>query len=156
MAFVINKYERGIVVREIGQRTVLSFDFGTCSIGVAVGNELSKSIHPLPAIKAVDGIPNADQLKKVFEEWNPDLVVVGLPLNMDGTYQDVTYRAKKFGNRIGHNFKVKVDFKDERLTTKSAREKLFRDGGYKSLDKGSVDSYSAVEILDGYWMENQI
>lgn len=144
------------MAREIGQRTILSFDFGTASIGVAVGNEFSRTIQPLPAIKAVDGIPNVDQLKKIFEEWQPDLVVVGLPLNMDGTYQDVTYRAKKFGNRIGHNFKVTVHFKDERLTTKSAREKLFRDGGFKSLDKGTVDSYSAAEILDGYWMENQI
>ena len=54
------------MAREIGQRTILSFDFGTASIGVAVGNEFSRTIQPLPAIKAVDGIPNVDQLKKVF------------------------------------------------------------------------------------------
>lgn len=80
---------------DIGSRTVLAFDFGTKSIGVAVGQEITGTASPLAALKARDGIPDWNVIEKLYEEWQPQLVVVGLPLNMDGTEQEVTQRAKK-------------------------------------------------------------
>ena len=85
---------------DIGSRTVLAFDFGTKSIGVAVGQEITGTASPLAALKARDGIPDWNVIEKLYEEWQPQLVVVGLPLNMDGTEQEVTQRAKKFANRL--------------------------------------------------------
>lgn len=79
---------------DIGSRTVLAFDFGTKSIGVAVGQEITGTASPLAALKARDGIPDWNVIEKLYEEWQPQLVVVGLPLNMDGTEQEVTQRAK--------------------------------------------------------------
>ena len=136
-----------------GERTVLAFDFGTISIGVAVGTELTGTASMLPALKAVNGIPNAEELDRLFAEWKPDIIVVGLPLNMDGTYQDVTYKAKKFGNRTAARYNLQVVFKDERLSTKTAREHIFGQHGYRGLSKGKVDSMSAVVILEGYFEE---
>ena len=79
---------------ELGSRTVLAFDFGTKSIGVAVGQEITGTASPLPALKARDGIPDWNVIEKLYEEWQPHVVVVGLPLNMDGTEQEMTQRAR--------------------------------------------------------------
>jgi putative Holliday junction resolvase len=66
-------------------RTILGFDFGMKNIGIAVGQELTGTANPLTAIKARDGIPDWEQIASLLQEWQPDLLVVGLPLNMDGT-----------------------------------------------------------------------
>ena len=124
-------------------RTILGFDFGTKSIGAAVGQDLTGTASPLDALRARDGIPDWNEVGKLFAEWKPDLVVVGLPLNMDGTEQLMTFRARKFGNRLRERFRTEVRFQDERLTTKAVREELFAVGGASRLEKGRVDSCSA-------------
>ncbi|MEH6451571.1 MAG: Holliday junction resolvase RuvX [Psychromonas sp.] len=133
--------------------SLLGFDFGTKSIGVATGQMITATAQPIAAIKANDGIPNWNIVEKVIQDWQPDLVVIGLPLNMDGTEQAITQRAKKFGNRLSGRFGVKIAFQDERLTTASAKEFIFEHGGYKALDKGKIDSVSAALILEG-WMQS--
>ncbi|PIJ48904.1 Holliday junction DNA helicase RuvA [Erwinia sp. OLTSP20] len=131
--------------------TVLAFDFGTKSIGVAIGQALTGSARPLTALKALDGIPNWDKIAALLEEWQPDAVVVGLPLNMDGTEQPLTARARKFANRLHGRFGVQVSLQDERLSTVEARADLFERGGYRALSKNKVDSQSAVIILQDWF-----
>lgn len=138
----------------MGDKSVLGFDYGTKSIGIAIGQELTASARPLLSIKAVDGIPRWEEIGALITEWKPDLVVVGLPLNMDGTEQEMTQRARKFANRISGRFGVKVETQDERLTTADAKARLFEMGGYKALTKGQVDAMSAVLIVESYF-ENQ-
>ena len=133
-------------------QTVLSFDFGTKSIGVAVGQTLTGSASPLQAFKAQDGIPKWQEIESVLNEWQPDYLVVGLPLNMDGTEQELTARARKFANRLHGRFGVKVELCDERLTTTDAKARLFEAGGYKNLQKSKIDSMSACVILES-WFE---
>ncbi|MGC6405246.1 Holliday junction resolvase RuvX [Bisgaard Taxon 45] len=135
--------------------TVLAFDFGTKSIGCAVGQSITGTAQALPAFKAQDGIPNWEAVGKCLAEWQPDLVVVGLPLNMDGTEQDLTVRARKFANRLNGRFGLKVELHDERLTTTEARAEIFGRGGYKALNKSKVDGISACLILES-WFENQV
>lgn len=131
--------------------TLLAFDFGTRSIGVAVGQRITGTARPLAALKANDGTPDWAKVEKVLKEWQPDEVIVGLPLNMDGTEQPLTTRARKFANRLHGRFGVKVSLHDERLSTVEARADLFERGGFKALDKGSVDSTSAVVILESWF-----
>ncbi|PYE33769.1 putative Holliday junction resolvase [Idiomarina fontislapidosi] len=130
--------------------TVIGFDFGTKSIGVAVGQSITGTASILSALKAQDGIPNWDSVERLIKEWQPERVVVGLPLNMDGTEQPLTQRARKFGNRIHGRFNVPVDFQDERLTSTAAREALFEREGYRGLEKGKVDSAAALLIVEDY------
>ncbi|WP_339879572.1 MULTISPECIES: Holliday junction resolvase RuvX [Pseudidiomarina] len=133
---------------------VIGFDFGTHSIGVAVGQTVTGTASPLTALKAKDGQPNWDAVAKLLADWQPELLVVGLPLNMDGTEQPLTDLARKFANRLHGRFGIKVALQDERLTTVAAKEDLFGRGGYKQLQKGKVDSAAAQLILEDFLSQN--
>lgn len=133
--------------------TVIAFDFGTGSIGAAVGQDITRTARPLCAFKARDGQPNWPEIEKVLKEWQPDYLIVGLPLNMDGTEQPLVQRAKKFANRLHGRFGYQVHLHDERLSTVEARADLFERGGYRALNKGKVDASSAVIILES-WFDN--
>ncbi len=140
-------------MKEPGNRSLMGFDFGTRSIGVATGQEITGTASPLTSLKANDGIPDWSQIEKILKEWQPDLLIVGLPLNMDGTEQEMTQRARKFGQRLHGRFGFQVEFKDERLTTTDAKARLFERGGYRALGKSRVDAVSAQLILES-WMES--
>ncbi|QGY30459.1 Holliday junction resolvase RuvX [Pantoea cypripedii] len=137
----------------MASETLLGFDFGTKSIGVAVGQQLTGTARALTALKAQDGTPDWNLIERLLKEWQPDYVVVGLPLNMDGTEQELTARARKFANRLHGRFGVRVELQDERLSTVEARAGLFERGGYRALQKGRVDAQSAVIILED-WFDN--
>ncbi|MGX9743436.1 Holliday junction resolvase RuvX [Pseudocitrobacter corydidari] len=134
--------------------TFLAFDFGTRSIGVAVGQQITGTARPLNALKAQNGTPDWTLIEKLLKEWQPALVIVGLPLNMDGTEQPLTARARNFANKIHGRFGVAIKLHDERLSTVEARAGLFEHGGFRALDKGSVDSASAVVILESYFEQS--
>ncbi len=135
-------------------RTILGFDFGRKNIGVAVGQDLTKTANELTVIKARDGIPNWDDIEKLIEQWQPNLFVVGLPLNMDGSKQEMTYAAKKFGNRLNAKFKLPVEWHDERLTTFEALDHLGIHDKMQSKHQGDVDRVSAQLILQS-WLNQQ-
>lgn len=132
--------------------TAIAFDFGTRSIGCAIGQSITGTAQALPAFKAQDGIPNWESIGKCLQEWQPDIAIVGLPLNMDGSEQELTHRARKFANRLQGRFWIKVELQDERLTTTEAKAEIFQRGGYKALNKGKIDGISACLILES-WFE---
>ena len=136
-------------------KTALCFDYGTKSIGLAVGQTVTKQASPLAAVKAKDGTPEWRAIEMLIQEWQPDLLVVGLPLNMDGSDQPFTARTRKFANRLHGRFGLPIVLQDERLTTASAREDLFAAGGYRNLEKGKVDSEAAKQILEMWLAEQQ-
>ncbi|KYP97122.1 Holliday junction resolvase [Sodalis-like endosymbiont of Proechinophthirus fluctus] len=132
--------------------SIIAFDFGTRSIGVAIGQQVTCTARPLTAFKARDGVPDWQQIEKSLNEWRPDTVVVGLPLDIDGSEQPLTTRARKFANRLHGRFGVQIVLHDECLSTVEARADLFERGGYRALEKGNVDAWSAVIILES-WLE---
>ena len=133
-------------------QTILAFDFGTKSIGVAIGQSITGTAAPLSALKANDGTPNWEAIAQLIEQWQPSGLLVGLPLNMDGTEQEITQRAKKFANRLHGRFGLNVVTHDERLSTVDAKARLFELGGFKKLSKDKVDSVSACLIYES-WLE---
>jgi|SRR5699024_1272818 len=134
-------------------KTIIAFDFGTKSIGVAIGQTITRTARSLTSLKARDGIPDWQQIQQLFAEWQPDLVIVGLPFNMDGSEQDLTNLARKFARRLHGRFNITVALQDERLSTVEAKSLLFEHYGYKSLTKGKIDAMAAVIILQS-WFEN--
>ncbi len=135
-------------------RTALGFDFGFKNIGVAVGQDLTKTANGLTVIKARDGKPNWDDIQKLIDQWKPNVLVVGLPLNMDGTEQSMTSSAKKFGNRLNAHFKLPIEWQDERLTTFEALDHLGIHDKMQSKQRGDVDRVSAQLILQS-WLNQQ-
>jgi len=135
-------------------RTILGFDFGLKNIGVAVGQELTNSANPLTVIKAREGIPNWDNIETLIQQWQPQLLVVGLPLNMDGTEQEMTKTARRFGNRLNGRFHIPVVWQDERLSTYEALEQLGIRDKMQAKHRSDVDRISAQLILQS-WLNQQ-
>lgn len=133
-------------------KTLLAFDYGTRNIGVAVGQRISSSASPLTPLKAKDGVPDWNHIEKIIADWKPDLVLVGLPLNMDDTESELSIRARKFANRIHGRFGVKVELVDERLTSFEAKGEVMSRGGSRDYKNNPVDSIAARLILEG-WLE---
>ena len=102
-------------------KLLLGFDYGTKQIGVAVGQMVTRHARELCNLKARDGIPNWEQIEALIKEWQPDALVVGLPLHMDGTPSDMCTRAEKFARRLNGRFNLPVHTHDERLTTFEAK-----------------------------------
>jgi len=132
--------------------TILGFDFGLKRIGVAVGQLLTKTATPLTIIIANNGEPQWHAIDKIIQEWQPAALVVGLPLNMDGTSQPITELAQKFAERLHEHYQLPIYTTDERLTTREAREQIFQAGGYRALRSGPVDGVAAQIILEG-WLQ---
>jgi putative Holliday junction resolvase len=135
-------------------RTALGFDFGMKNIGIAIGQELTGTANPLTAIKARDGIPNWDTIGQLLKEWQPDILIVGLPLNMDGTEQEMTAAAKRFGNRLQGRFNLPVEWQDERLSTYEALDQMGIRSKMDSRQRSDVDQLSAQLILQS-WLNQQ-
>ena len=127
---------------------ILAFDYGTQKIGVASGNSLLGTATPLKALLCKNTQPNWDDIAALLQEWEPEALVVGLPLNMDGSESESTARAKKFANRLKGRFGMKVWLVDERLSTREARERT----GIRQADS-RVDSMAAVIIAEGFLSE---
>lgn len=136
---------------ETGDRRVMAFDFGTRRIGVATGQEMLGTGRPLALISARDGIPDWHQIELLLEEWRPDLVVVGLPLNMDDTENDMCARARKFGKRLHGRYHVSVEMVDERLTSFQAKGDVMAAGGSRDFGRHGVDDRAAVLILETWF-----
>ena len=130
--------------------SVIAFDFGMKSIGVAIGQSITGTASPLQALKAQDGIPNWETLQTLISQWQPKALLVGLPLNMDGTEQAITASTRRFVGRLKHKYNLPVFLHDERLSTIDAKAKLFELGGYKKLSKEKIDSVSACLIYESW------
>lgn len=140
---------------ELGQRLIMAFDYGTRRIGVSVGNEMLRTASSLEPLTARDGIPDWIIIEKLLNEWQPDLLVVGLPIHDDGTESDMSVRARKFGNRLHGRFGKQVEMFDERGTTKAAKtiaKGLGHKGNYR---QHGVDGIAAQLILEN-WFDKQI
>jgi putative Holliday junction resolvase len=129
---------------------LLGFDFGMKRIGVAVGQTVTKTARPLGVIRATLGVPQWDAIKKHIQDWRPDALVVGVPLNMDGSEQPLTQAARQFSDTLAARFHLPVFGIDERLTSVEAKDRIFNEGGYRALKNSQIDSIAAQLILQNW------
>ena len=137
-------------------RTLLGFDYGLKRIGVAVGQELTGTGTALVTIRATDGKPDWDAISRLIEQWNPDELVVGLPLNMDGTFHDLSYKAQRFGNQLHGRYNLRAHFMDERLSSLEAEHQLknLQQKKSRKIQKTDIDKIAAKVILES-WLDQQ-
>ena len=138
---------------KIGQRTLLGFDFGTKRIGIAIAQEITGTANPLKTISAIKCKPDWEAIAKIIDEWQPDLLVIGLPLHMDGSEQEMTQAARRFSNQLNGRFQLPIALMDERLSSHEA-ESLLNERA-SSHSKEQIDMISAQLILQS-WMLQQL
>ncbi len=128
-----------------GPITVMAFDYGTRRVGVAVGNSVSKSGQALKMIAA----PNSDamfgEIEDLLKEWQPDRLIVGVPVYPDGTEHEMTAKARRFGNQLNGRFHLPIEWVDERYTSAVLED------DHRMQD--NLDAHSAALILEQYFAE---
>src|SRR5437899_7914767 len=134
--------------------TVLAFDFGTHRIGVAVGNSLIRFAQPLVTIAGDSDTTTLAAIAALVNEWQPQRLVVGLPLHADGTPHAMTVKAREFARELGKRFGLPVALVDERWTTEIAQERLNRERGGRE-GRAHRDEIAAQVILQAYFDEQQ-
>ncbi len=102
--------------------TILAFDYGEKRIGVAVGNTVTKTAEALKIIQQKNQDERWKAIEQVIQEWQADLLVVGLPTHPDGTPHEMTQKAKRFGNQLKGRFQKEVIWVDERYTSATVEE----------------------------------
>lgn len=136
---------------------ILALDYGVKKMGMALGNSLTKDARPFDILAMNNGQPDWDNLLGIIESWQVGLIVVGLPLNMDGTDSMLTKRAHKFARRLAHrlgerHLKIPVYAYDERLSSREART-LAVEMGLTTQMTDPIDDLSACLVLQSYFYE---
>ena len=103
---------------------IVAFDFGTKKIGVAVGQTATYTSSPLQVILNKDDKVNWNEISTLLNEWKPELIIVGKPLNMDGTDSEIMKQVERFYQKLKKIYDTNFEYIDERLTTFEARQIL--------------------------------
>lgn len=119
-----------------------------------MGNRRTGTSEALTVVRAKDGIPEWSALDKLIDEWRPELLLVGSPLNMNGSESELSRLAQKFGRRIRERFQLPVDYVDERLSSFEAKQLLKAQGHRGDYRKQPADSLAAKLILET-WLAGQ-
>ena len=134
--------------------SVLAFDFGTKRIGVAVGEMELAQAHPLTTIQSERNERRFSEIATLIDEWKPVLLIVGLPVALDGAPHEMSARCVRFANQLRGRFGLDVDYAEERLSSVEAEEKL-RENGYNARDVQNahehLDALAAQLILQSYF-----
>ena len=126
---------------------ILAFDVGSKKTGIAVGNHISGGARPLGIVCGA-GQCQLEQIADYIREWAPGLLLVGLPMHMDGSSHSMTQRARRFADRLGQRFSLPVLLADERRSSMLARQ---RNSGAK---REPVDDAAAAVILQ-HWLDGK-
>ena len=133
--------------------TLLCFDFGLSNIGVAVGNTLTNEAQPLTILPASNGKPNWDALVALIEEWQPNALVVGNPIDESGQATVLSAKASRFARQLYGRLQIDVVLHDERFSSKEAKSRareMMHKGDYTTQP---IDDLAAAIILES-WLKN--
>ena len=125
---------------------IIAFDYGEKKIGVAVGQTATNTSSPLQIIFNKENNINWVSISSILAEWKPDLILIGKPLNMDGSESEMMKKINMFYIKLKSIYDADIEFVDERLTTFEARTIL---KGEKHIN---VDAHAAKILIDN-WFE---
>jgi len=135
------------------ETTVLAFDFGTRRVGVAVGNTVTRVAHPLAVIDEEASARRFAAIAALVDEWQPGILVVGIPVHADGAPHEMTARARRFARQLSGRHRLPVIEADERHTTEQAQSALDAAGRGGRRGRMERDALAAQAILQGYFDE---
>ena len=136
---------------------VLAFDFGLRRIGVACGDTVSRTAAPLEAVPVKFGVPRWERIAALLREWQPALLVVGLPYNVDGSDSAMTRGARRFAAELALRHQLQAVLVDERYSSREAETRLksARESGLRRrrVAKTDVDAAAACVVLERWFTE---
>lgn len=136
---------------ELERGTVLAFDLGLKRTGVASGELGIGVAHPLSVIQAQSTDARLAAIEKLILEWQPVLLVLGLPMHEDGSEHTMTRVARNFGKKLESRFARPVFLVDERYTSAAAESELHAAGVHGKQNKARLDAVAAQLILQGFF-----
>lgn len=128
---------------------IVAFDFGTKKIGVAVGQTATYTSSPLQVVLNKDDKVNWNEISTLLNEWKPELIIVGKPLNMDGTDSEIMKQVERFYQKLKKIYDTNFEYIDERLTTFEARQIL------EDTNINNVDANAAKILIDNWFEMNK-
>lgn len=131
---------------------IAGLDLGRRRIGVAVTDAAAMGAHPLGIVERRALKVDLDAIATMLRDRDVGTIVVGLPLNMDGSEGAAAHSARKFAEQLREALAIDVEMFDERLTSFEARERLAGMPARKGMRKTGLDALAAVVILEG-WMQ---
>ena len=132
--------------KEALEGVVIGFDFGLKRIGVAIGQTITQTATPEAIVNSKDGKPDWEHISRLFAEWQPVAIVVGLPMRLDGTEQALTQPARKFGQRLSGRYQRPVFYMEEQLSSIEAES--------RQLKHQHIDDHAAQIILENWLAAN--
>jgi len=138
-------------------QVVLAFDFGLRRIGAACGDTVSRSASALETVPSGPNGPRWEMIGAMIRDWQPDMAVVGLPYNVDGSENDMTGAARNFAAELARRFTLEVALVDERYSSLDAEARLrsARESGLRRgrVAKSDIDAAAACVILERWFTE---
>ncbi len=146
------------MTRTADPQLILAFDFGRRRIGVACGDSVSRSAAPLKAVANSAEGPRWEHIDSLLREWQPALLIVGLPYNVDGSESGMSEAARSFAAELNSRYALPVRLVDERYSSldAAARLRADRESGLRKrrVAKSDVDAAAACIILERWFTES--
>lgn len=133
----------------------LCIDLGEKRTGIATGDDVTRTVSPIAVLRLPHGPVLAAALRALIREHEPHGIVIGLPLNMDGSENESTRRVRAFGEELAASTGLPVHYQDERLTSYAADQKMARTGKTHKQKKLLRDALAAAEILRDFFERNE-
>ncbi len=133
--------------------TLLALDYGQKRIGIAVGTALTGTSHPVVTVRNGPGGVDWDHLSELIRTWEPEALVLGLPLHEDGSAHALSEEVHRFGRQLEGRFRLIVHMVNEHLTSWDARRELVeqrRRGRKRRIRREQIDAGAAQRILQDF------
>ena len=132
----------------------LAVDLGDKRTGLAVGDDIARIVQPITVLETPIGQQLINEIQSAIKEHGIDCIVMGLPLNMDGSESQRSELTKTFAERLQDQVNIPINFQDERLTSAAAEEHLNQSGKTHKQKKKLRDALAAAEILKDFLHSN--
>ena len=133
----------------------LAVDLGAKRTGLAAGDDVVGLVQPVEVVQVPRGPALLDALARAVDRHGPDALVLGLPLNMDGTEGGATADVRAFGAALAERVKLPVHYHDERLSSFEADQRMARSGRTHREKKELRDALAACAILESWLAERR-
>lgn len=129
---------------------IIGLDVGTKTIGVAVSDIMGWTAQGVTTVKRSGSDSDVTEIKKYIDEFGAEQVMIGLPLNMNGSAGPSVDMVRQFGEQLAAEITIPIVYRDERLSTMAAERYLLEGDVSRKKRKKVIDKMAAVFVLQGY------